>query len=96
LPSIASNWESDVLNWKFNKNRQSYLVKKIKTKSNFDFLVTKLNFGWLNTFHITDLVEIKKFKEFLRSLKSVRFGENSICLSILIFASCVFALAAEN
>ena len=72
------------------------MIKKILSNASFDFLVDKLELEWVQNFAPSHVFDVKNLNDFLYTLKSISFGEDFIVKAILVFASCVFSIAAEN
>lgn len=92
-----AKWEPDTGDWKIYKdNLEKFWISKLRSTGEFDYLVPKISLDWVQDFHISNVVKIKKPSDFLSDLKIFGFNQNFIVRAILVFSCCVFSIAAEN
>lgn len=68
LPSSEeqAKWEPDTGDWKIYKdNLEKFWISKLRSTGEFDYLVPKISLDWVQDFHISNVVKIKKPSDFL-------------------------------
>ena len=92
-----TKWSLEIAQWKLNKDlTDKLLMKKIEGPIAHRCLKQKIDKEWCNSFHISNVVKMSSFKEFDEKLNVCEISEDLVCRLVLMFACCIFSLAAEN
>lgn len=75
---------------------EAQLLKKLSKDLEKSSLDKKFDDSWILEMHISNVVKIQPLEVLLRKLENKVFNENIVIQLILVYACCVFSIAAEN
>lgn len=75
---------------------EAQLYKKLSKDLEGKTLAKKFQDPWILDLHISNVVKISELQQFLEKLNQARFDEQLVLQLILVFACCIFSIAAEN
>lgn len=75
---------------------EGQLLKKLSKDFEKTSLDKKFDDPWILEMHISNVVKIQPLEVLLKKLDNKVFNENIIIKLILVYACCVFSIAAEN
>lgn len=92
-----TKWSLEIAQWKLNKDlTDKLLIKKIEGPIAGRMLKQKIDKEWCSNFHISNVVKMSTFKEFDEKLALSELSEEFVLKLVLMYACCIFSLAAEN
>ena len=72
------------------------MEKKIRSNSNFEFLVEKFEEDWVSKFSISEISKLKSPMKLTSILNDPQFNQKMILRSIIIFSCNFYCIAAEH
>jgi len=72
------------------------LFKRLYKDFEGNTISNRFNDEWILELHISNVVKITNLETFLEKLNKSVFNEEIIIKLIMVFACCVFSIAAEN
>ena len=75
---------------------EGQLFKRLYKDFSGNTLQDKFSEEWILDLHISNVVKISNLEQFIEKLNNQIFSEEIVIKMIMVFACCVFSIAAEN